>query len=362
AALDGVRVALQKLADAAQATNARLAAMQHHAEMAHNRMTLLLERQADLRIDLIEADGLADLLAAETESQRRQAMLAASGHVSQRIDAWQNRLLSIAAAIEAALDFADEDDVAREAAAMLDVRQKTAELHSEVAEWLVRPAAERIRDGLSVVIAGPPNAGKSTLLNALAQREVAIVSPLAGTTRDIVEVPLALDGIAMRFADTAGLRDDSPDAIERIGVDRASAAIAAADILLWLGVPDDCPPHGCALRIAAQADVVPPDDTADLALSAKMGAGLEALHTAIVARARDLVPGEGEAALHSGQRAALADAAQWLAVATGSIEAGDAILLAERIRLASAALNRLTGKAGVEDMLDTLFGRFCIGK
>jgi tRNA modification GTPase len=314
------------------------------------------------RIDLIEAEGLADLLAAETEQQRRQAMLAASGHVSQQVETWQSRLLGIAAGIEAALDFADEDDVAREAAALAEVRDNSTVLHHESTTWLARPAAERIRDGLSVVIAGPPNAGKSTLLNALAQREVAIVSPLAGTTRDIVEVPLALDGIAMRFADTAGLREDSADVIERIGVDRAEAAIDAADILLWLGAPDDCPPHPRVLRIAAQIDRAPPDSTADLALSARTSAGMDALHRAIVGLARELMPREGEAALHEGQRAALRDAAAWLAIVPDSIEAGDAILFAERIRLASAALNRLTGKAGVEDMLDALFGRFCIGK
>jgi len=314
------------------------------------------------RIDLIEAEGLADLLTAETEGQRRQAMLAASGHVSLRVAGWQGCLLGIAAGIEAALDFVDEDDVAREVAAMGEVRRKTAELHSEITSWLRRPAAERIRDGLSVVIAGPPNVGKSTLLNAIAQREVAIVSPLAGTTRDIVEVPLALDGIALRFADTAGLRDDSPDMIERIGMDRASAAIAAADILLWLGVVEDCPVHPKALRIAAQSDRIVADPAADLVLSAKFGTGMDALHGAIVALARTMLPLEGEAALHASQRAALAEVAHWLAIAPDSIEGRDMILFAERIRLASAALNRLTGSAGVEDMLDALFGRFCIGK
>jgi len=271
-------------------------------------------------------------------------------------------LLGIAAGIEAALDFVDEDDVAREVAAMGEVRRKTAERHSEFTSWLRRPAAERIRDGLSVVIAGPPNVGKSTLLNAIAQREVAIVSPLAGTTRDIVEVPLALDGIALRFADTAGLRDDSPDMIERIGMDRASAAIAAADILLWLGVVEDCPVHPKALRIAAQSDRIVADPAADLVLSAKFGTGMDALHGAIVALARTMLPLEGEAALHASQRAALAEVAHWLAIAPDSIEGRDMILFAERIRLASAALNRLTGSAGVEDMLDALFGRFCIGK
>lgn len=317
---------------------------------------------ANGRIDLAEAEGLADLLAAETESQRRQALFAASGHVSARIAAWQSALLALAATIEAALDFADEGDVAREAAALAAVGQNIAELQSEIADWLARPAAERIRDGLLVVIAGPPNAGKSTLLNALAQREAAIVSPVAGTTRDIVEVPLALDGIAMRFADTAGLRRGSNDAIEEIGIRRASAAIATADILLWLGPAADCPGHQCVLTIAAQCDRLPADPGADLALSAMTGEGLAALHSAIVVRARTLLPLAGEAALHARQRAVLGEAADWLAIAPGSLEAEDPILLAERLRLARTALNRVTGHAGVEDMLDALFGRFCIGK
>lgn len=314
------------------------------------------------RIDLAEAEGLADLLAAETESQRRQALLAAGGHVSAQIAQWQQGLLQLAAQVEAALDFSDEGDVAAEAAALARIAQETAELHAEMQAWLARPAAERIRDGLSVVIAGPPNAGKSTLINALAQREAAIVSPLAGTTRDIVEVPLALDGIAMRFADTAGLRDSSADAIETIGIDRAGQAIAAADILLWLGAVADCPAHRCAITLSAQSDRLPIDRAADIALSAHTGAGMAALHAAIVAKARMLLPLEGEAALHARQRAALAEAADWLRIEADSLEARDAVLLGERLRLARGALDRITGRAGVEDMLDALFGRFCIGK
>lgn len=314
------------------------------------------------RIDLAEADGLADLLAAETESQRRQAMLAATGHVSLQIAAWQARLLALSAQIEAALDFADEGDVVAEDVALSRIAQQSAELHTDMQTWLERPAAERIRDGLSVVIAGPPNAGKSTLINALAQREAAIVSPLAGTTRDIVEVPLALDGIAMRFADTAGLRDTAGDSIEAIGIDRAAQAVGAADILLWLGAAAECPVHPQAIRISAQCDRQAVDPAADLALSAHTGEGMAALHAAIVVKAERLLPVEGEVALHMRQRAALAEAAQWLDLPGDSPEARDVVLLGERLRLARAALDRITGRAGVEDMLDTLFGRFCIGK
>ena len=321
------------------------------------------------RIDLAEAEGLADLLAAETESQRVQALGMASGHVSRAVAAWQERLLSLMAQVEAELNFSDEEDVELADDCAYRVADGMGALAGELGEWLARPAAEVIAEGLSVVIAGPPNAGKSTLINALAKRELAIVSPVAGTTRDVIETPLALDGIAMRFSDTAGMRGESADAIEAIGIDRAKAAVAAADIVLWLGPPDEAPAHPRCLRIAAQADRWRGDRQAeadaarcDLTLSAASGKGMDALHRAIVAAARTVLPREGEAVLRQRQRAALADAKGWLAVEAGSREAGDLILLAERLRLAASALDRITGRAGVEEMLDALFGRFCIGK
>lgn len=321
------------------------------------------------RIDLAEAEGLADLLAAETESQRVQALGLASGHVSRAVAAWQERLLALMAAAEAELNFADEDDVDVYEGAAARLVAGMAALAAELGEWLARPAAEVIAEGLSVVIAGPPNAGKSTLINALAQRELAIVSPVAGTTRDIIETPLALDGIAMRFSDTAGLRGEGADVVEAIGIDRARAAVEAADIVLWLGPPRDAPDHPRCILIAAQADHWRGDAAAeadaarcDLILSAATGEGMEALHGMIVDMARTLLPREGEAALRQRQRAALAEAQQWLGIDPGSREAGDLILIAERLRLATGALDRITGRAGVEDMLDALFGRFCIGK
>jgi tRNA modification GTPase len=321
------------------------------------------------RIDLAEAEGLADLLAAETESQRVQALGMASGHVSRAVAGWQERLLTLMAGAEAELNFADEDDVEVGEVVVRRLIAGMAALAGELDEWLARPAAEVIADGLSVVIAGPPNAGKSTLINALAQRELAIVSPVAGTTRDVIETPLALDGIAMRFSDTAGIRGEGADAIEAIGIDRAKAAIDAADILLWLGPPKAAPDHPRAILIAAQADRWKGDAAAeadaarcDLTLSAATGEGMDRLHRMIVEMARTLLPREGEAALRQRQRAALSVAKQWLEIESGSREAGDLILLAERMRLAATALDRITGRAGVEDMLDTLFGRFCIGK
>ncbi len=321
------------------------------------------------QIDLAEAEGLADLLAAETESQRVQALGHASGHVSRAVAGWQDRLLGLMAGAEAELNFADEDDVETGESVAQRMISGMGELAGELGEWLARPAAEVIAEGLSVVIAGPPNAGKSTLINALVQRELAIVSPIEGTTRDVIETPLALDGIAMRFSDTAGIRAEGADVIEAIGIDRAKAAIEAADILLWLGPPKAVPNHPRVILIAAQADRRRGDAAAeadaarcDLILSATTGEGMDRLHRMIVEMARTLLPREGEAALRQRQRAALSEAKQWLEVDIGSREASDLILLAERLRLAATALDRITGRAGVEEMLDALFGRFCIGK
>lgn len=321
------------------------------------------------RIDLAEAEGLADLLAAETESQRVQALSIASGHVSRAVTAWQDRLLTLMAGAEAELNFADEDDVEVGEIVAQRLIAGMAALADAMDAWLARPAAEMIAEGLSVVIAGPPNAGKSTLINTLAQRELAIVSPVAGTTRDVIETTLALDGIAMRFSDTAGLRAESVDDIEMIGIDRAKAAVAAADILIWLGKPREAPAHRRPILIAAQADRWRGDAAAeaeaahcDLMLSATTGEGMDRLHRMIVEMARTLLPREGESALRQRQRAALGEARDWLRIEAASREAHDLILLAERLRLASGALDRITGRAGVEDMLDTLFGRFCIGK
>ncbi|TXC73404.1 tRNA uridine-5-carboxymethylaminomethyl(34) synthesis GTPase MnmE [Sphingorhabdus soli] len=314
------------------------------------------------RLDLLEAEGLADLLAAETETQRRQAMGFASGGVSQAVAAWQDECLTIAARIEAAIDFSDEDDVGD--ADVAAIHMACAALAAKLAAWLDRPPAERLRDGITVAIAGPPNAGKSTLLNAIAQREAAITAPTAGTTRDIVEVPVAIGGIAYRFADTAGLRDDSDDAVEAIGIARALAAAAEADILVWLG-SDDPPTHSATIRIAAQADRrsgVEWDmavDAADVVVSALTGEGMAALLDAIAGRARDLLPREGDVALNRRQRDTLADVAAALDDAQC---ARDLLIVAEHLRSAMSAFDRLTGRARTEDMLDALFGRFCIGK
>lgn len=307
------------------------------------------------RIDLNEAEALADLLAAETEAQRRNAMLLAGGALSRALEAWQDRLLVLCAQLEAAIDFSDEDDVTP-----LDDRFAIALalLTEEVALWRRRAPVERLRDGIRVVLAGPPNAGKSNLLNALSGREAAIVTPIAGTTRDLIEVPVAIDGVPFLLIDTAGLHGGAGDAVEAIGMERAAAAMAAADILLWLGEPDKAPTG--AVRIGAQSDRHTRDAARyDIVASARTGAGLDAIVALLLSRARTLLPREEEAALSQRQREGLDKFGDALALAAHE---RDPLLAAEALRLARGAIDALTGRAGTEAVLDALFGRFCIGK
>lgn len=308
------------------------------------------------RMDLNAVEGLSDLLAAETQSQRRAALLMAEGHFSRRIDGWRGSLLDLSAMAEAALDFSDEDDVPDTA---IEARIGTgiAALAQDVATVLAAPSAERLRDGVRVVLAGPPNAGKSTLLNALVGRDAAIVSDIAGTTRDRIEVPAAIGGTAFLFTDTAGLRSEAGDAIEAIGIDRARAALDAADIILWLGDAADVP-RDDAILIAAQSDRST-GGRPGLSLSARTGEGMAALIATLRARAATLLPGEGDYALHARQRQRVGQLYQHLDAARLT---PDLLVAAEELRLARAAIDALTGQAGTEDMLDRLFSGFCIGK
>lgn len=309
---------------------------------------------ANGRIDLAEAEGLADLLTAETEAQRRQALLRAEGYLSRRIEAWQRRLLAAAAHVEARLDFADEGDVGGAGEA---VRDQLDALAADIGIALASPPAERLRDGIRVVIAGPPNAGKSTLLNRLIGREAAIVSPIAGTTRDVVEAPVAIGGLPFLLSDTAGLRA-SDDAIEQIGIARAERALAGADILLWLG--EEPPPPGPAhvIRVAAKADLEGRRGFG-LPVSALHGTGIDALAAVLQQAARRLLPGGDQLSYDRRQRALLAETRH--AILAAGV-ASDELVQAEELRRARLALDRITGAGGVEDMLDALFGRFCIGK
>lgn len=305
------------------------------------------------RIDLAEAEGLADLLEAETESQRRQAMALAGGALGRQVAIWQEELLGLAALVEAALDFSDEGDVAPLPA---DFTARLAALRGTLTSWLARPPAERLKDGVRVVIAGPPNAGKSSLLNALVGRDAAIVTAVPGTTRDLIEAPVAFCGIPFLLIDTAGLRA-SPDEIETIGVARALASAETADLVLWLGQSAEAP--GDAIRVHSKADLGKAAEPVDLSVSATTGDGLNDLVDAMVAHSGKLLPAEGEVALNARHREALGEAASLL----GEAETlSDPLLVAESLRRARIALDRITGKAGVDDMLDGLFGRFCIGK
>jgi tRNA modification GTPase len=303
---------------------------------------------ANGRMDLNEAEGLADLLAAETESQRRAAMAMAGGTLTRMISDWRTQIIDAAARLEAAIDYDGEDDVLPWAAREADLTALAAEIDAA----LTAPPAERLRDGLRVVIAGPPNAGKSTLFNALAGREAAIVTDVAGTTRDIIEAPVRLGDVALLLTDTAGLHEASSDQIEIEGMRRAEAAMAAADVLLWLG--QGAGPQG-AIKIAAKADIEQGNN--GLRLSAHSGEGMDALRRLLIAKAREGQREDG-LTLNQRQRAALADIAQYVrAAATASLLAA-----AEELRLARMALDRLQGRSGVEDMLDALFSRFCLGK
>ncbi len=334
------------------------------------------------RIDLAQAEGLADLLSAETEAQRRNALHFSMGHVSQALARWQDRLLALSAGVEAQLDFADEDDVAADAAVLARLRADAATIAAELRAWLARPAAERLKAGVAVVIAGPPNAGKSTLFNALVERDAAITAPEAGTTRDVLEAHFALAGTAFRLLDTAGLRAPGADRIEAIGMERAAAAMAAADIILWLGQPEAAPEaHQARLvRVATHMDARGKDPAwqalaarCDVRISALTGAGLADLQAILLNRAAMLLPGADEAAINARQRAVLRDVLAALGRGNGDADGpsdetadvvghADPLIFAEQLRAARAALDRMTGRAGTEDMLDALFGRFCIGK
>ena len=312
---------------------------------------------ANGRIDLTEAEGLADLLEAETESQRRAALLMAEGGLRRHIEGWRARLVELSARAEAAIDYVgDEDETLADAEALAGEARALA---GELAEWLERPRAEPLKEGVRVVAAGPPNAGKSSLVNALAQSDKTIVTAIAGTTRDTIEVPLSLDGVPLLLIDTAGLRR-SDDVVEAIGIRRAEDQLQRADIVLWLGEAGEAPTHPRIVLMHAQADrpergEAPPGA---LPVSAVTGLNLGELARRIVAEAGKLLPAEGEMALNRRQAAELEEARAALAGA----DRQDLVRTAEALRLARSAFDRLSGRAGVEDMLDALFGRFCLGK
>ena len=311
---------------------------------------------ANGRIDLAEAEGLADLLAAETEWQRRAALELASGKFSEQLEKWRARLLELAAEIEAALDFDDEDDVSglREGFA-----RDVAVLGHEIGEAADTPRAEVLREGYRVALAGPPNAGKSTLFNALVESEAAITSSIPGTTRDVIERSVALGGAPFTFVDMAGLRDEGAEEIETIGIERARGELGRADLVLWLGPEGEGPPG--AWDIEAQTDRAghATKRAPQYRISALTGEGMPQLRDALVERARAMMQAPGKTALHRRQRELLGKAA---AALRGAGEQSDPLVIAEHLRQARIAFDALVGRSATEDMLDALFGRFCIGK
>ncbi|MCR9149727.1 MAG: tRNA uridine-5-carboxymethylaminomethyl(34) synthesis GTPase MnmE [Rhodobacteraceae bacterium] len=313
------------------------------------------------RLDLAQVEGLADLIEAETEAQRRQALRVLEGEVGRRAEGWRQALVRAAALIEATIDFADEDvpvDVSPEVLGLIG--SVTGALRAELAGF---GATERIREGFEVAIVGQPNAGKSTLLNALAGREAAITSEHAGTTRDVIEVRMDLGGLPVTILDTAGLRE-ARDAVERIGVDRAVARAEAADLRVFLLDQEEVPmlvPRPGDLVVQGKADLRDPGT--GLAVSGRTGAGLAELVAAVEAELRERARGGG-VIVRERQRQAVARALGALESARAEVEAGPdrAELAAEGLREACRALDMLVGRVDVEDLLDEIFASFCIGK
>ncbi len=313
------------------------------------------------KLDLVKIEGLGDLLEAETENQRRQALARFEGGLSQRIDAWRDQLLDLRAEIEARLDFSDEGDVSDLPA---NFGASIAALRSDMEIALASIEHGRIvREGIRVALAGAPNAGKSSLLNALAKSDIAIVTDEAGTTRDVREVPLDINGQLYILLDLAGLRETDSKA-EAEGVRRARLAIEQADIVLWLSAPDlpadTSPNHDPRhLRVATKRDLgeVP---GADISVSARSGDGLAALLVRIEEIGQTLATGEPSLLSRERDRLALASAVEALQAATRHLPMPE--LAAESLRQASQSLERLVGRLDAERVLDRLFASFCIGK
>jgi tRNA modification GTPase len=320
------------------------------------------------KLDLTQVEGVVDLVDAETEFQRRQALRQLEGRLSRQVEDWRRELIGLGALVEAELDFSDEGDVA--ALMTGNIIRDATRLRTDMRRALHSArVGEQTREGLRVVIAGAPNAGKSTLFNALARRDVAIVSIHPGTTRDALEVRLDLGGYPMMIMDTAGLRD-SDDPVERIGVDRALARAGAADLVLWLAEPGseaveppDFTGAGQVWTIATKCDIGAPAFVARHAISATTGSGLDPLEHDLEQFARDAleVGGEIPALTRERHREAMTTACEALEriVLDGSLPPE---VVAEEIRVAQHAVGRIAGRVDVEDVLDEVFGRFCIGK
>lgn len=315
------------------------------------------------KLDLAAVEGLADLIDSETEWQRKQALRQMEGALGQAAGEWRSALINAMMLLEAEIDFSDEGDVGGPliAEAVAGARGVLASLRVALGSFA---AGERVREGFVVVLAGPPNAGKSSLLNALARRDVAIVSPIAGTTRDAIEVRLDLGGIPVVLVDTAGLRESS-DEIEVEGVRRARQRADNADLVLRLRSPDSEPERGVIGRsevaVATKLDLGGSARLGEVGVSAVTGVGLPELIELIATRLGKLGQAEPALVTRERQRVAVSDAA--VAIERAALLPHEQPeLIAEELRLAVRALERLIGKVDVEDVLDSLFSGFCIGK
>lgn len=313
------------------------------------------------RLDLAQVEGLGDLIEAETEAQRKQAMRVLSGALGDKAAVWRKDLIRAAALLEATIDFADEDvpvDVSPEVLSLLD--RSVVSLEAELAGGAI---AERIREGFEVAIVGPPNAGKSTLLNALAGRDAAITSEIAGTTRDVIEVRMDLRGLPVTFLDTAGLRK-TDDVVESIGVKRAVARAEQADLRVFLSSDgakiSELEKRPGDLSVRSKADIFPSELPS---VSAKTGAGIVELISKITETLEGRASG-ASTATHERHRQAIAQALDALALARIEVCNGPdrAELAAEEMRSAIRALNSLVGLVDVENILDEIFASFCLGK
>ncbi len=321
------------------------------------------------KLDLAEVEGLADLVDAQTEAQRRQALRIAGGALSRATEAIHAEILAAMAAIEAEIDFSDQEDV--HASTLQSARDHATAAAHFIGDALSTAASgERLREGFHVVIAGPPNAGKSTLMNALAKRDVSIVSNMPGTTRDALEVALDLRGLPIVLVDTAGMRESS-DPIEQEGVSRARRRIDGADLTLWLESAAEHAargpiPTGNVLKVITKVDLTPqrhqPGDGGPIAISAKTGFGVPQLLDRIADLAQETLIGPGPALIaHERHRIAFSDALQALERASAASNT-QAELIAEDLRLAARALERIAGRIEIEAVLGHIFQRLCIGK
>ncbi|MFO1047738.1 MAG: tRNA uridine-5-carboxymethylaminomethyl(34) synthesis GTPase MnmE [Geminicoccaceae bacterium] len=313
------------------------------------------------KLDLTAVEGLADLIDAQTRAQARQALRQLEGGLGLMLRQWRSRLLSALARLEAEIDFGDEG--AEVPAAELD--EEIALLAAEMAKLLADRRGERLRDGLVVAVTGPPNVGKSSLVNALARREVALVSEHPGTTRDVIEVQLEIAGVPVTLLDTAGLRD-ATDPVEAMGVARARARMVSADLILRLfALGTDAPPDEPGARqVATKLDLAPhvPIPPPMIAVSAVTGEGLPEFLTAIAAEVTVLAGLAGEAMLTRARHREAVAAALRALQGFCRLQASEVALRAEELRVAAQAIARVTGAIGVEDILDEIFARFCLGK